>query len=194
MTTRSYIILALLSALFPLNEAYKILSTAEATKTINIWWGLDFPLTKDWFVKFLCLQVALLISSAVNLLMCKGKEPIVRSMCWLWFAFNVFELDRFFLNFNKDNYMVVYFLLPTLFFLIAAIIKHHSKYDIVYQVRSAINKSSINDWYYNGWKVGHYNYLNDDECTLKPRKRKSVMVFNANEFKGILHHSPSSIL
>jgi hypothetical protein len=188
-TTRTLIILGIVALLFPLNEAYKIMPEKEANTLVNYWIGFDFPLSKDWFVKFLCLQLSLLFSSVAMVLLSKGKDHLIKAACWIWMSFNIWEVYRFFLNFSKDNYMILYLCIPTVFFVVAAIIKYNARHDIAFMIRTRFN-----NWYWSGWKTHHYFYLEEKKPIRKVQEHEIRMPEPKPRYQHVAERNCSPII
>lgn len=140
MTLRTSIALALSALLFHIMDAWKLIPEHEAVQQIDGFIGIDYTLTKEWYYTFVTYNVVPWILSLILVIDAKGKEPMKRAMYWILLGFFSFELIRFFYNFKKDNFFYYYLFIPSLFFLLSALFRHHAKYDLIFQVKEMFRK------------------------------------------------------
>jgi hypothetical protein len=164
-TFRTCIIIVISITIVNLTDAWKLVPEARAAQMISPWIDLKYLLSRDWVYSIGSWRLIAFLLSTLLILDSKNKEPLKRGSYWTLFFVFGFELYRFFLNFNKDNYFYIHlFAMPSMF-VIAAIIKFDDHQGVWFEIKQRF--SVVNNWYYNGWQTSHFNYLHKEMPVVK---------------------------
>jgi|GEM_PF-6657556 len=118
MTKRTITTLILFYPVFFLNEVYKDFSGEK----IDPWLNYSYPISKDWFVKFLSIELTMLITAIIMVRLTRGKDLMIKAAAWVWLVFRFHEMFRFFLDFNRGGYLLIYLAIPVAIFIVAYLI------------------------------------------------------------------------
>jgi hypothetical protein len=105
MTTRTKANVVLISLLPVINEVWQYWE--HNLSIVNPWFGLDYPIALQWYVKLLCQEVNSLVLAILLFRVSRLNSPL-RLAATVYLLLCGFSLIMYLWNFNRTNYTIVY--------------------------------------------------------------------------------------
>lgn len=105
MTSRTIISIVLLSLIFPAQEIWQLWKNDNSV--VNWWIAYDYPLSTQWYIKFLGAHVSELLK-AIVIYRITHKIQALRMAAIVLLTYTVVDLLMFFVDFNRASYALVY--------------------------------------------------------------------------------------
>lgn len=105
MTPRTFISVFLLALIFPAHEMWQL--WRGSNREVNWWLLMDYPLSIQWYFKFLGLAVAECLKSIV-IYRITYKIQALRMAAIVLLIYSLVDLVMFFVCFNKASYTLIY--------------------------------------------------------------------------------------
>lgn len=110
MTPRTAMSIFLLALIFPAHEMWQLWKNANYE--VNWWLDLNYPLSIQWYMKFLGLHVAECLKSLV-IYRITFKIQALRHAAIVVLIYSLVDLLMFFICFNKASYTLIYTMIGT---------------------------------------------------------------------------------
>lgn len=104
MTRRTLISIVLLSLIFPVQEVWQL--WRNDNRVVNWWVALDYPLSIQWYLKFMGYHVADILKSIV-IYRITYKIQSLRNAAIVVLIYSFVDLAFFFVCFNKIPYALI---------------------------------------------------------------------------------------
>jgi hypothetical protein len=105
MTNRTIISIVLLALIFPAQEIWQLWKNDNSV--VNWWIAYDYPLAKQWFLKFAGEHVKMLLM-AIVIYRITHKIQALRMASVVLLTYTVVDVIMFFVDFNRAPYALIY--------------------------------------------------------------------------------------
>jgi hypothetical protein len=105
MTSRTIFSIVLLSLIFPAQEIWQLWKGDNSV--VNWWIAYDYPLSKQWYIKFMGDHVARTLM-AIVIYRITHKIQALRMASIVVLTYAIVDLLMFFVDFNRASYALVY--------------------------------------------------------------------------------------
>lgn len=105
MTQRTIFSIVLLSLIFPAQEIWQLWK--DDNSVVNWWIAYDYPLAKQWWIKFCGERVSQMIL-AIVIYRITHKIQALRMAAIVVLTYTAVDLLMFFVDFNRAPYALVY--------------------------------------------------------------------------------------
>jgi hypothetical protein len=105
MTPKTIFSIVLLSLIFPVQEFWQLWK--DDSSVVNWWIAYDYPLSVQWYLKFLGYHFAELLK-AIVIYRITSKIQALRMAAIVLLTYCIVDLLMFFVDFNRAPYALVY--------------------------------------------------------------------------------------
>jgi hypothetical protein len=105
MTPRTFLSIFLLALIFPAREIWQLWKTAD--REVNWFLIIDYPLSIQWYFKFLGAQISEFLMALV-IYRITYKIQALRMAAVVVLIYSLVDLMMFFVCFNKAGYALIY--------------------------------------------------------------------------------------